>query len=64
MIRKTGVIIGFFLAVFVVVGMLLPSTFNVSRSIEIRADQGTIHHYVGELENWDLSAEYHDHLAV
>ena len=54
MIRKTGIIFGFLVSVFIVTGLLLPSTFSVSRSIEIRADQATIHHYVGELENWDL----------
>ncbi len=47
-------------ALIVVVGLLLPTTYTVSRSIIIEADPGDIHEYVGDLRKWDLWTPWKD----
>lgn len=52
--RTTGIVVFALLCILSVVGLLLPTQFNISRSIDINADQQVIHRYVSELKNWDL----------
>jgi len=54
MLKKIGFVIGVLVAVFVVVGLILPTQYAVSREITINADQQTIHRYVGDLKQWPL----------
>ncbi len=54
MLKKIGLFIGLLIAVFVAVGLFLPTQYAVSRDIVIDADKKTIHGYVGELTNWPL----------
>ena len=41
------------LIIVVVVGLFLPSSYTVERSITIDADTQQVHEYVGDLEKWD-----------
>lgn len=42
------------IVVVVVVGLFLPTSYTVERSIVINASPGRIHEYVGNLENWNF----------
>ncbi len=45
-------IFGVILAIFVVVGLILPNQVEIKRDIEINASTEVIHEYVSNLENW------------
>ena len=44
----------------VIVGMLLPTTYSLSRSLIIKAKPESIHFYVGDLSKWDMWAPWKD----
>ena len=50
---RAGIVLVVLTALLCVVGLLLPSTFQVSRSVEIRADRAVVHALVGDLTQWD-----------
>ena len=43
---------GIILAIFVVVGLILPNQVEIKRDIEINASTAVIHKYVNNLDNW------------
>lgn len=45
-------IFGIILAIFVVVGLILPNQIEIKREIEINASSDVIHEYVNNLDNW------------
>ena len=47
-------------ALIVVVGVFLPTTYTVSRTVIIEADPEDIHDYVGDLRKWDLWTPWKD----
>ena len=57
-------IIGFVILAFLgilIMGLLLPSTYSVSRSIMIDSDLENIHAYVGDLAQWEAWTPWRDH---
>lgn len=44
----------------VVVGLFLPTQYEVSRSVRIAAGSGTIHRFVGDLRKWELWEPWSD----
>ncbi len=56
--KQLALAIGAILAVIIVVGLLLPTTYAVKRSIVIEADSEDIHEFVGDLTKWDLWAPW------
>ncbi|NOZ51927.1 MAG: SRPBCC family protein [Gammaproteobacteria bacterium] len=52
-LKKIGLSFLGFVIVFVGIGALLPTRFEVERSIEIQAASATIHEYVGDLKKWE-----------
>ncbi len=52
-IKWLFVIFILFLAIFVVVGLMLPTEYSVSKSIQINSSSEKVHEYVGDLEKWD-----------
>ena len=57
-LRRVAVGLACTVAVMLVVGMVLPTTYTVSRSVIIEADPEDIHEYVGDLTKWDLWAPW------
>ncbi len=57
-IRRIGVLFVSVLIVFVVGGMVLPTKYSLSRTIEIQAKPEAIHAYVGDLKKWDVWAPW------
>ena len=51
-VKWLAIIVIAFVALFVVIGLLLPSRFNVQRSVVIDAEPAKIHVLVGDLERW------------
>lgn len=45
-------IFGVILAIFVVIGLILPNQVEIKREIEINASTTIIHEYVNNLDNW------------
>jgi hypothetical protein len=45
-------VFGVILAIFVVVGLILPNQVEIKREIEISASKAVIHEYVNNLDNW------------
>ena len=52
-LRALIAIVVIFIVVIAAVGLLLPSTYTVERSIVIDATPEEVHEYVGNLEKWD-----------
>ncbi|MGH7885914.1 MAG: SRPBCC family protein [Thermodesulfobacteriota bacterium] len=52
MFKKLLLTVLILIAILVIVGLLLPKDYEISRSIEINASKDKIHKYVGDLENW------------
>lgn len=51
-LKVTGAVIVILVVVFIIAGLLLPTTYSVQRSIVIDATPAEIHEYVGDLDNW------------
>ena len=51
-VKWLAIIVIAFVALFVVIGLLLPSRFNVQRSVVIDAEPAKIHALVGDLARW------------
>jgi hypothetical protein len=51
-LKWVGIIVLLVIVLFVVIGLLLPSEFNVQRSVVINAEPEKIHLLVGDLERW------------
>jgi len=52
LIKRIGLGLGLLLIIFVVVGLILPTEYQVERSILIQADTAQVHQYVGDLTKW------------
>jgi len=51
-LKWVGIIVLLLIVLFVVIGLLLPSEFNVQRSVVIDAEPAKIHILVGDLKRW------------
>ena len=52
-LKVIGAVIVILIVIFVIAGLLLPSTYSVERSIVIDATPAEIHEYVGDLNKWE-----------
>lgn len=52
-LKRIGITLVLLIAIVVVVGLFLPTTYMVERSIIINADREKIHEHVADLEKWD-----------
>ena len=52
LLKKIAAVIGVLVLVFVIVGLVLPTTYTVSSTVTIKADQATVHALVADLEAW------------
>lgn len=52
-IKWLFIIFVLFIVVFIAVGLMLPTQYSVSRSVDINSASDEIHKYVGDLKMWD-----------
>ncbi|MDH3326275.1 MAG: SRPBCC family protein [Gammaproteobacteria bacterium] len=52
MLKSFSITLGAFFAIVIIMGFVLPSDYNVKRSIEINASPAQIHKIVGDLNQW------------
>ncbi len=59
-LKIIGIALVAVIAVVVVAGLMTPNSYEVSRSITIDAGTDAVHHYVGDLNQWDTWSPWKD----
>ena len=52
MLKNISITLAAFFAITLIMGFVLPSDYNVSRSVDINANTGQVHKIVGDLKQW------------
>ncbi len=51
--KRILIVVGIILAIFIIIGLILPTEYEIKRTITIQADKTRIHSFVNDLTQWD-----------